>query len=196
MKQLTWLLFIIICASCTSHIGSISGGSAAITSNNFSAVRFAFGSASTAHFLGIGGNQKDALVLEAKRNLYLNCNLKPGQAIGQTTIDFKKTLIFPFSTTKVTVSAEIIDFSDSTKIESNLKEFTHGKTSPKFELGEHVIYVRNHNNKRYSTHAQVLDFDRGRYVIKFFDLNNQLKIKHVYESKLLKDESIAIPIER
>ena len=73
-----------------------------ITNAEFSKIRFGYGTAKTAHFMGIGGNQKDALVLEAKRNLYLNCNLQSGEAIGQTTIDFKKTLFFPISTTRVT----------------------------------------------------------------------------------------------
>ena len=72
MKPAIWIVFVILFSSCTSHYGTMSGGSAVITNNKFASVQFAYGTASAFTFLGIGGNNKDALVLEAKRNLYLN----------------------------------------------------------------------------------------------------------------------------
>ena len=162
----------------------MSGGSAVITNNKFASVQFAYGTASAFTFFGIGGNNKDALVLEAKRNLYLNHQLKPNEAIGQTTVDFKKTMYFPFVTTKVTISAEIIDFSESKSDTLAFQNFTGNKSPKEFALGEKVTFI----NHRTSINATVIDFDRGKYVIKYFNKHNNLKIKYVYASSLLKKD--------
>ena len=185
MKKILGLIFIVsLFSSCSYHIGTIGGGSGSITNNQFTSIEFAYGTSRTVNFLGIGGNKKDALVLEAKRNLYLNHQLKPSQVIGQTTVDFKRTLLFPFVTTKVILSAEIIDFTnglmDTTQIQRNKDRFIRPTKNSHFEFGDNV----NYRNGQKMISATILGFDKDKYIIKYFDFNNNLKVKRVTISDL------------
>ena len=104
-------LAVLTLSSCSFHYGTTSAGSAMITDENFN-LDFAYGSAKTTKILGIGSFNRDGLVLDAKKDLYANYPLKPGQALGHVTVDFKTTFVLLVTTTKVTISAEIIDFSN------------------------------------------------------------------------------------
>ena len=181
---IVFILGIAILSSCTYHVGSIGGGSAAVTNNNFANIDFAYGVAKTVNVLGIGGNEKDALVLEAKRNLYLNYNLKPGQVIGQTTVDYKRTFFFPVMVTQVTLSAEIIDFSEGeinrTDMYENLQTFTNEPKKTQLFFGERVMYFSQGD----TIPARFLGLDGAKYFIKYFDENNSLRIKHVSSFKI------------
>lgn len=86
-----------------------------ITNDQFAVTRLVTGTSKTTQFLGIGGFEKDALVFEAKKNMIEGADMQPGEVIGQTTIDFKRTFFFPIQVNKVTVSSEIIDFSGRAK---------------------------------------------------------------------------------
>ncbi len=185
-----YLLILFVFSSCSYHIGSISGGSAVITNEQLSNIRFAYGTANTTHVLGIGGNRKEALVLEAKRNLYLNSNLKQGQAIGQTTIDFKRTIFFPVWTTRVTLSAEIIDFSssDSGEFEKEINDFIQSHGHGKFKNGEEVVFTY----RKERIPAQVLDLSEDTYIIKYIDKHNNLKVKRVGEAEIQSSKPLVV----
>lgn len=113
MRTLKLFVAIVIIAftasSCATHWGTMSG-SAALSSNNFKVVRMASGTASTAKIFGLGGLAKDALVLEAKKDLMQNFPLKEGQALGNVTVDFKNSFMFFVAKTKVTVTADVVEF--------------------------------------------------------------------------------------
>lgn len=190
MKTLTVLLVVsLLLPSCAYHIGTVGGGSAVVTDANFSHVDFAYGTARTVHVFGIGGSQKDALVLEAKRNLYLNYKLQPKQAIGQTVVDFKRTIFFPLLFTKVTVSAEIIDFSseqvNTGLTKDNLNRFAGSSPSGGYTPGDTVGYLSRGD----TLEARVLNLkDRGnkksKYTIQYYDRKNRFKVKKVTSSRL------------
>jgi len=88
------ILLIALLSSCASHVGVMTGN-ASISDANFNVIGLAVGSAKTQHIMGIGGLGKDALILEAKRNLYLKYPLKKGQALANVTVDIKRSA-FPF----------------------------------------------------------------------------------------------------
>ncbi len=190
MKTSLLLLIVsLLLPSCAYHIGTVGGGSAVITNTNFSHIDFAYGRARTVHFLGIGGAQKDALVLEAKRNLYQNYPLQPKQAIGQTIVDFKRTIFFPVLITKVTVSAEIIDFSgdqpDTSRAKNSIEQFTGTSLSGGFTPGDTVAY----QSRGDAIEARVLsrtnqNSNKAKYTIQYYDRKNHLKIKRVSSSRL------------
>lgn len=199
MKKLKFLglPFLVLLSSCSYHIGTIGGGTGAVTNDQFASIDFAYGTAKTTNFLGIGGNKKDALVLEAKRNLYLNYKLRPSQVIGQTTVDFKRTLFFPILTSKVTVSAEIIDFSvdsvDSTETNNTRNRFINPKKSGQFEIGEEVFYSKNQNS---IFSATILDYQKGNYIIKYIDQKNNFRIKKADPPSLKsQNQTIQKPID-
>ncbi|UZR98859.1 DUF6567 family protein [Chondrinema litorale] len=180
-----YLILLVALSSCSYHVGTISAGSATITDKNFSHIDFAYGTARTANVLGIGSNKKDALVLEAKRSLYLNYDLQPGQALGQTTVDFKRTFFFPILVTKVTLSAEVLDFNtenqDYERTKSNLERFTGTPQQRFYKFGEYVNYNKKNN---LTIDAQVVGRKDNYFVIRYIDENNNMKFKKVDALKL------------
>ncbi len=96
--------------SCAFHSGVMTG-SAALTNSNFKYVGLAKGTATTTHVFGIGGLKKQALVFEAKKNLLKNYPLREGQALANVAVDMKKTFVFPVIKTRVTLTADVVDFN-------------------------------------------------------------------------------------
>lgn len=87
----TYVSFIIIllfASSCAMHYGNFES-STELSQNNFTLKQLAVASSSDHYFLGIGGLSNNALVLQAKRNLYQNYPLKKGQSFANISIDFE-----------------------------------------------------------------------------------------------------------
>ena len=104
-----FVIVVFTMSSCATHWGMMSGN-ASLSSNNFKMVRMASGTASTTKIFGLGGLAKNALVLDAKKDLLQNSPLKEGQALANVTVDFKNSIIFFVITEKVTVTADIVEF--------------------------------------------------------------------------------------
>ena len=102
-------LSIFLLSSCAFHTGLFTN-STSLSSNNFKVVKLAKGSAKTTKYFGIGGLAKDALVFEAKKDLLANYPLKENQALANVTVDFKNSIMFFVMETKVTMTADIIEF--------------------------------------------------------------------------------------
>ncbi len=169
-------------SSCSFHSGTMSSGSGVITSHQYHSIDYAVGTAKTTHFMLIGGNKKDGLVLEAKRNLLTNYSLKPTQVLGQTTVDFKRTVFFPILTTKVVVTSEIIDFAE---ILRNQQAFTH---SPGFQNAIQDSMV-TYSFRDHLYPARILAYQNGKYTIQYYTSDNLLKIKKVRSSQFLRNVS-------
>jgi hypothetical protein len=86
---------------------------------DFSIMDIASGEASTVLVFGIGGLSKDALVLEAKKDMYRNYPLQEGQIYANITVDYKRGFYIFVVETTVTVSADIIQFSPLEKQKEN-----------------------------------------------------------------------------
>lgn len=198
MKSIFYSLIIMISfSSCTYHAGTLGGGSGAVSQNNANNIRLAYGSARTTNVFGIGGNKKDALILEAKRSLYRNNPLKDGEVIGQTTVDFKRTFFFPVFATKVVLSAEIIDFSDAPTDSVDARSL-NGQSigrSPgenQFQVGQEVTYRKNQDFYA----ATVLNFDGRKYGVGYIDDNKNLRFRWVDGSALQSpDEVVTKPLD-
>lgn len=112
-RQLKILGFIsaisLLSSGCATHAG-IGMSSASISENNFKMVGHATGQAKATKVFGIGGLFRDALVAEAKQDMLDNYPLYDGQALANMTVDFKNSTILFVRTTKVTVTADIIQF--------------------------------------------------------------------------------------
>lgn len=70
--------------------------------------RSAFGTASASYFLGIGGNDRDALVAEAKEKMRKNFPLASDEVMVNYTLDFKRSFYFIYFEQKVTLRADIV----------------------------------------------------------------------------------------
>lgn len=89
--------------------------------------------------MGIGGLKKDALVFDAKNNLYKKVKLKSGQALTNTSVDFKREFYLVFSRTKVIVTAEIVDFNPN--INSEIENDYDLKERNDYKVGE-IVFVK------------------------------------------------------
>jgi hypothetical protein len=109
LKIVVTIVSVFLLSSCAIHSGIMSD-SASLGSNNFKMVKYAQGEAKVTKILGIGGLGKNALVAEAKKDLVQNNPLKEGQTLANLTVDFKTSFLLIVSTTKVTVTADIVEF--------------------------------------------------------------------------------------
>jgi hypothetical protein len=117
---------ILVCASgllfctCTAyHTGSVS---TVLLPPKSKIIDMAMGTAKAHYFLGLGGMGKDGLVLEAKKELYRGYPLKKNQAYGNMTLDAKRSYYILYWNTKVTLSADIIDYDSVTNQDGLLKD--------------------------------------------------------------------------
>ncbi len=108
MKNLLFSLLIgLLLSSCAFHSGQMTSNPYLYDANH-ELIALAIGTSSTTKLFGVGGLSTDALVLEAKKNLYSNYPLKRGQAYSNLSVDFKTSLYFVVFTTQVTISADIV----------------------------------------------------------------------------------------
>ncbi len=124
MRNFFWKIAMLFCAGFLNacvvafHHGSLTGNDAA--NPDYRPVDFANGYSKATRVLGFGGLNKDALVLEAKRNLYLSNRLEEGQIFSNFTIDFKESFyLLVVHTTSVTVSADILETDPSAQFDSS-----------------------------------------------------------------------------
>jgi len=110
MKFPLVILLLSVLSSCAIHYGNTSS-SAALTNGDFGIMDLASGEAKTTHVFGIGGLKKEALVLEAKRNMYRKYPLDDGQIYANLAVDYKRAFYVVAVETKVTVSADVVQFS-------------------------------------------------------------------------------------
>jgi hypothetical protein len=109
LKSVLAVMVVFLMSSCAAHWGMMTGN-ASLSSNNFKIVKMASGTSKTTKILGIGGLGKNALVLEAKKDMMQNNPLKEGQALANVTVDIKTSFLFIVMTEKATVTADIVEF--------------------------------------------------------------------------------------
>ena len=190
MKKALFLFLIpIILSSCATHIGIMSGN-ASISDANFNVAGLAIGTAKTQHILGFGGLGKDALILEAKRNLYTNYPLKKGQALANVTVDIKRSF-FPFvMNTKAIISADVIDFnsepSDSSFAHFN-KTIDYKLEESPFEPNQQIVYKGENN----VIPARVIESGPKKSTLLIETKSGRFKLKRINNAKLFANENNA-----
>ncbi len=106
-----------------------------LSDGNFNMIGLAQGTAKSVRILGIGGLSKKALVFEAKKDLYSNFPLKKGQVFANMSVDVTNRFILVYHETLVTISADIIDFTDASSSE---KENQHLHNKRTYQIGDTV----------------------------------------------------------
>jgi hypothetical protein len=164
----------VIFSSCAFHHGGMQS-SASLTDGNFMVVKLATGRAAVTRVLGLGGVSTEALVFDAKQNLYQNFPLEQGQVLANITVDFKRGFYLFWDNTIVTVTGEIIEFSNPPKVDFKNKALLlrSASTQGRFSL-EHEVIVKNYDGYRKAT---IVDFDGKSSIIRFMDHKNRLRFK-------------------
>jgi len=105
----------------------------------------AFGVSQTERILGFGGAGQDAMVLEAKRELIKNRPLNANEEYLNFTIDCKNTYWPFYRQTKVTMSADVVKFTDN-PINEPFSDIYKNKLMGKsianalFQIGDSIVF--------------------------------------------------------
>lgn len=158
MKKLIPLFTSFLLISCSTYYGNLTGN----TFTNQKIEATAIGSSSAKYVLGIGGNNRSALVLEAKKNLYENFPLKQNQNYSNFSVDFKNSFYFLFASQKVIVSADIVTINKGSNSQNETPNLIQNQFYP-----NDAVYV-------YSKLGKVISVDNNKVKV---ITDNDLKIK-------------------
>lgn len=213
MKQKKIILSVLAAAAIlfsgciATHIGMMSD-SASLDSPNFVYIKQnVFGESQATYVLGIGGEARQALVLEAKKSMMKQNPLLRNQALANVSVSYKTTSFVGFlvTTVRCTVSADIVEFgpvqtdfsqsrtmiptnpnSTGNSSDDNLKagnsNFTISNSIP-VKVGDKVKVV-NYFNK--PVDGVVKEIRNGDYTVEYLNSNNKTKKVKVLEFQLQK----------
>lgn len=103
-------VFVAMLSSCAMHTGYMNN-SASLSSANFSFTQQNIsGFAEAFYVFGIGGNEREALVEEAKRDMLKNHPLQPNQTLANVTVNWKNSFYVVVMMSKCTITADIVEF--------------------------------------------------------------------------------------
>lgn len=200
-QVIIFLALISFMHSCAFHGGNVTN-STVISDPNFTIVGLATGSATTTHVFSIGGLDKDAIVLEAKRNMYTRYPLQAGQAYGNVVLDFKTGYYIIFRKMTCTISADIVDFNKipkTVKAPAAMQPEKKKRTTIKgvnaqipdtpYSIGEDVIYKEVY---KMAKAAKIIDAKPSRIKIRYTNnsgnsVESTVSDKYIY--KALKDST-------
>ncbi|MBO9699561.1 MAG: hypothetical protein J7604_05080 [Sporocytophaga sp.] len=166
-------LFLGMLSSCAFHSGNVSSGSIV----DCPMKTIVTGKASTRKFLGLGGLNKTALIVEAKQDLYRKITDKKDLKLTNFTVDFKTTYILFYSSTIATVSADLFDCGDTVNVVSYNPPMIGGLL-----LGDSIIYEYNGFHKGLVTKH----LSKERCAITFLYNNARLKKQKVSQDVIYK----------
>lgn len=179
MKHVIALLSIVLFYSCALHHGSITSTASHCQDKNIEYADVAVGYSKVIYLFGFGGMHKDALVNEAKRNLFGSYVLKNGQSFENTTLDFRVFLLGPFVKMEAIVVADVVQRDSSYKVSySNAyRNFVISGTNTSkegFKLNESVLYNRGNAYK-----AKIVRLNRQKANLFYINSRGAVKVKNV-----------------
>lgn len=175
--------FALLFNSCAFHSGVMTG-SAALSDANFKVVDYAIGTSETFKVFGLGGVATDALVLEAKRNLYKNYPLENGQALANVSVDFKRSFFPIVSINKVVISADIVDFNEDAIVKSKNTEFPiklDNERENDLRLSSEMVYFEKHGELKL---GKIVGYGETKVKVMLHSDLNRLRIKRLPIRKL------------
>ena len=160
MKKIISILSItFLLSACSFHTGNISSGAHI----DCPMIYIATGTASTTRFLEIGGFNKEALIVQAKNDLYRKFPYKKGIKLSNFSVDYKNTYFLLFHTTVVTVSADV---HDCNSIPGNDSIMNQIPAINGFSVGDSILYLYfNGEHETVINKATLLSFGNNDKVI-------------------------------
>lgn len=198
----TALAFCSILTGCiATHVGNMTG-SASLNAPNFSYKKQnILGVATATYILGIGGESRQSLIMEAKKNMLKGNSLQKNQALANVSVSYKTTHFIGFLITTVNcmVSADVVEFgpaqtdfslSDSQKTTSALEAKTDTKKAKVHNnrpimAGDsvHIIHYFSH-----PVEGKVLDVRKGNITVEYTNSRGKVKKAKVLEFQVKRIE--------
>ena len=175
-----------------THMGTMSG-SASLSSPNFMYKKQnIFGESTATYILGIGGEGRQSLIIEAKKNMLKENPMLQNQALANVTVSYKTTHFIGFlvMNVKCMVSADVVEFGpvqtdfsqsqaqsgeggvskDSFSGIENRKVEKITNQTPK--VGDEV-YIINYFNE--PVKGKIMAVQNGNYTVEYTNRNNKVK---------------------
>ena len=170
------VILIFLIASCATHQGTINMSA---IDKNIIYQRTAIGISQSHRVLGIGGLTRDALIYEAKKELYKNFPIQANEAYMNFILDIKKSHFILYSQTKITITADIVDLTGDSVTQPFSKNYINQLENsdlykPKFfEIGDSIIFDIDKK-------GVIISFPRDKYVtIQYITQKGTLQMKNM-----------------
>jgi hypothetical protein len=179
-KNLKYILFLslsIFFSSCLSTFrGDIQQSGFSINDCDFQIIKTVEGRAKATYIFGIGGNLRNGLINDAKRNLYSSHKLGPNQQIANITTDIKGTsFIIPiFSTQTVIITADIIEFFPrNTDVSKRISQSELKSENPVdlIRTKNTLTEIKLSKDIKLSNYISIADVQQGDFVKVTFDMS-------------------------
>lgn len=186
IRTISGLLSMLVLCSCASHYsGLITSSSPQVGDARY--VDVAVGYSRASYFLSIGGFGQNALVGQAKMNLYRNADLQQNHVLENMSLDIVRSYFGPYMKTEAVVLADIVEreevsisYQDSPYYSNqNLKRSNQTLLKP----GERVVF---NLKERIFIEGRVIEFWDNGGVKLFFIHNGKVRIKNVKNTKIFK----------
>jgi len=129
MKYFLIISLVFFLGSCAFHSGTLNSTT---TAEPVFHKDIGVGVASTHLVFGLGGLSKDALILEARKNLMENRPLEGAEQYNNISTDFKRTVFLMVFKTKVTMVADVVAPKDSVNQPTYSDEYLSKMSQPNF----------------------------------------------------------------
>lgn len=175
-RILTFGSLALLISSCAYHSGMITASQL----NNKVSYRYedvAVGYSKATYFFGLGGLHKDALLNDAKRNLYLSYPLKPNQVMDNITLDRKVTYILPFSKVEMILVADVVELDSGHQIsKSGAYVETLARSTAKSigYLSNYEPVLLQENGKAYS--GRVVSINKGKATVFYVNSDGLIRV--------------------
>jgi hypothetical protein len=143
MKKYLILPFALcVITSCAVHRGTISTSA---TDKNIVYKDIAIGVSECKQILGFGGLSQDALIYEAKKELFKNYPLNANELYLNYVLDIKNSYFIVFSKTKITITADIAEYTKDSLLNPYTSKYRillgmQPSESKLFEVGDSIIF--------------------------------------------------------
>ena len=175
-KLIALIIGVFSISSCAFHNGYINN-SVSLNQVNFKYTEFSIsGTSSTLKIFGIGGLNKYAIVEEAKVEMLKSHPLKPNQALANITLNWKSEFYFMVIINHCTMTADIVEFNDSSPISKKKLELTQKvkykdevQNEQKGDLSEkakRINLIKNSSNVTETNYKSISEVKTGD-VVKF-----------------------------
>jgi hypothetical protein len=198
-------IFTVLTGCFATHMGNMSGSSSLDSPNFMYKKQNITGDATATYVLGIGGEARQTLILDAKKNMLNGSPLLKNQALANVAVSYKTTYYLGFIVVvvKCTVSADIVEFgpvqTDFSHLETMNTSATNStdnsltanrqvdinKISSPIAIGDNVKII-NYFIK--PVDGKVLDIQKGEYTVEYTNRNNKTKKVKVLAFQLQKIE--------
>lgn len=180
MKYLMFVFALLLLNSCAFHRGMITASTNLPNKGTYKYVDVATGYSKAIYIFGIGGLNRDALINEAKRNLYFSYPLQKGQSFENLTLDIKTVLVWPYCKVAVIAIADVLERDSSFQITysknySDLLIKSDIPTVHNLSLNETVVFYDNDGKHL----CKVMKLNFGSVVIFYVKQSGAIRVREV-----------------